>query len=141
MKCYVCNKKLIKRIILIAIVLLWCDNLMAQGFKFLPLKYDAPDTPHGDIFKYDKLDHFAGTALLTMVIPIRKYNLDLWVPMAANFLFEIKDGFQHKRSWGFSWVDTLAGVAGPILGMWLKDILYNKGIYVLVNRNGISLQF
>lgn len=130
-----------RKLLLIAIIALWGVSLQAQSFKVLPMKYDAPDTPHGDIFKYDKLDHFAGTALLTMVIPIRKYNLDLWIPMTANFLFEIKDGFQHERSWGFSWVDVIAGVAGPIVGMWLKDLLYNKGIYVLVNRNGLSIHF
>jgi hypothetical protein len=130
-----------KRAILIVIIALWGYSLQAQSFKVLPMKWDAPDTPHGDIFKYDKLDHLVGTALLTMAIPARKHNLDLWLPITANLLFEIKDGFQWRRSWGFSRTDLIAGIAGPIFGMWLKDCLYNRGICVVINKNGISLHF
>ncbi len=130
-----------KYIQLTLFIMLFSTITQAQGFKVLPFKYDSPNTPHGDIFKYDKLDHFIGSTVLTMVIPIRKYNLDLFLSIGAGFLFEIKDGYQWKRSWGFSRTDLIADIAGSILGMWLKDLLYSKNIYILINKKGISINF
>ena len=128
-----------KKLILILFLI---SPVEAQTFKFLPLKYDAPDTEQGDLFKYDKLDHFAAHALLTMMIPTKKYNLDLWGSVAVGFIYEIKDGFEWRRTLGFSVVDFILGdIAGAMAGVFLKDLLHQFGIYILINKNGISIHF
>ncbi len=123
------------------LILFLVSPVEAQTFKVLPMEYDAPDTPHGDFFKYDKLDHFAGHVLLTMAIPIKKYNLDFWGSVFAGLIFEINDGFEWHRTSGFSRTDFIFDVAGSIAGVWLKDILHQFGIYILINNNGISIHF
>ena len=105
---------------IIIILFLFSPSLEAQSFKVLPLEYDSPTTLQGDFFNYDKLDHFAGSALLTMCIPSKKYRF--WVPALLGLSYEIYDGFDWKRSGGFSVVDMMANIAGIIFGIWLEDL-------------------
>ncbi len=130
-----------KKLFLTCFALLLFSSLEAQSFKILPMAYDSPFSQQGDVFRYDKLDHFTGSALLTMAIPTRKYNLDLWLSFSAGLLYEINDGFDWHRTSGFSRIDMIANVTGAIFGMWLKDLLWHRGIYILVNRNGIAIKF
>ncbi len=111
----------------------------AQTFKWYPIERDYLDSEHGSIFKYDKVDHFTSHALLTLIIPTKKYNLDLWLSVTAGLLYEVRDGYQWKRSGGFSCVDFIADVSGAIAGMWIKDLCHSLGVYVLINRDGISI--
>lgn len=123
------------------LILFLFSPVEAQTFKFLPLKHDAPDTEQGDLFKYDKADHSFGAMVLSLCIPTKKYNLDFWLPVGFGFLFEIKDGFQWKRSYGFSIVDNLAHIVGSGIGILIKDLCHEFGVYVLINKNGISVHF
>ena len=123
------------------LILFLFSPVEAQTFKVLPWEYDAPTTEHGDFFKYDKADHFTSHALLTMIIPTKKYDLDLWLSVTVGVLWEIRDGLQWKRSGGFSRVDLIADIAGAMFGVWLKDLCHELGFYVLINKNGISINF
>ena len=118
-----------KRFLIIFFLLFSFSPIEAQTFKILPLKYDAPCTMQGDFFKYDKLDHFAGTALLTMCIPYKKYRF--WLPVVLGLTYEIYDGFDWKRSGGFSVVDMIANIAGTIFGIWLQDLFHQINFRIL----------
>lgn len=131
-----------KKLFLIIIIFFVCVPVFGQ-VRFLPMKYDSPLTESGSFFKYDKLDHFCSHALLVMAIPTKKYNIDFWISVTAGFIFELNDGTnaQFRRTLGFSRVDFIGDVTGAIMGMFLKDIFHKFGVYILVNKDGISLKF
>lgn len=138
--------KEMKRFILIAMILFCANSLKSQEFKFLPMKYDAPNTINGtfanySIFKYDKVKHFSLHAAMVLINPIKKYDLDLWCSVAFGVGYEIYDGFDHKRTLGFSWTDLIFDVSGAITGVWLKDMLHSRGIYVLIDKRGITFNW
>lgn len=122
------------------LILFLVSPVEAQTFKWYPIERDYPNSEYG-VLKYDKLDHFAGHVLLTMVIPVKKYNLDFWGSVFAGVIYEINDGFEWRRTNGFSWVDLIFGISGSITGVFLKDLLHEFGIYILINKNGISINF
>jgi len=123
------------------LILFLFSPVEAQTFKVLPWEYDSPTTEQGDLFKYDKLDHFVSHMVLTMIIPTKRNNLDLLVSIGAGFLFEVVDGFNNSRTWGFSRTDFIFDIAGSIAGVFLKDLCHELGFYVLINKNGISIHF
>lgn len=106
------------------------------------MKYDAPDTENGKYIKYDKAEHFIAHAVLAMVIPTKKYNLDFWGSVFVGLIFELNDGItDYERTLGFSRVDFIFDIAGAMAGVFLKDLLHSIGIYILINNNGISIHF
>ena len=125
------------------LILFLVSPVEAQSFKFLPMKHDAPNTQQGDFFKYDKLDHFTAHALLTMAIPTKKYNLDLWCSIFAGLIYELNDArpVNVDVTMGFSRTDFIFDIAGAIFGVFLKDLFHSIGVYVLIERNRISLNF
>lgn len=128
-----------KRLILILFLF---SPVEAQTFKILPLERDAPNSEQGKYVKYDKVEHFVAHAMLTMIVPTKKYDLDLWLSVTAGLLWEIRDGLQWKRSGGFSITDFILGdIAGAIAGVFLKDLCHELGFYILINDNGISIHF
>lgn len=128
-----------KRVLIIFSLLLSFSVLEAQTFKFLPLGYDAPDTKNGKYIKYDKIGHFTLHTALVLFNPIKKNNIDLYTSILFGVCYEVYDGFDWKRTCGFSFVDLIFDVSGAILGTFLKDLCHHW-FYVLVDKNGISLQ-
>lgn len=124
------------------LILFLFSPVEAQTFKLYPVHNDYPDSKYGSFLRYDKADHFAISALLVTIIPTKKYNLDFWLSVSAGFSWEIRDGLNHKRTGGFSWIDFILGdIAGAMAGVWLKDLCHELGVYVLINKNGISIHF
>ena len=130
-----------RKLILTCAILLLSSPVEAQSFKWYPVERDFPNSKYGKFFKYDKADHFATSALSVMIIPTKKYNLDFWTTIVLGVGYEIYDGYDWRRSGGFSVTDLIFNIAGAITGVWIKDLCHTLGISVLVNRNGISINF
>lgn len=101
---------------IIAFALLFAVSAQAQSFKFY--WNDRWNSHEPGLFYFDKLDHLAANAvgfwtLKKVGIESPRYRFLIVTGLSVGW--EIRDGFRHKKTGGFSFHDLAAGMAGQVL--------------------------
>lgn len=107
-------------------VVLFATMVNAQTFKFY--WNDKWNSHEPALFYYDKLDHLAANAF--GVWALKKVGMEsiktrFYVVTGLSVAYEIRDGFRHKHTGGFSFHDLIAGMAGQGL-VFAGEKLFSK---------------
>lgn len=108
------------------IVLLLAASAQAQDFKFY--WHDKWNSHEPALFYYDKLDHLAANAFGVWALKkvgIESIKTRFYIVTGLSVAYEIRDGFRHKHTGGFSFHDLIAGMAGQGL-VFAGEKLFSK---------------
>lgn len=113
--------------------------MFAFGQEFRALGYDTDSfkSTNGTIYRYDKVEHFVGSAVLTHTLMYISDEKGWKYALLAGLAWELKDGFvpyEKYGKWGgegFSPKDLLADASGVLTGY-----LFHKGWHWLTKKGG-----
>ena len=109
-------------------LLLLVPVLLSAQFRMADLDKDTWNTKNGNIYRYDKVEHFAASATLTHLAMYASEKHGWKGVLALGFLWEVKDGlvgYEKHGKWGgegFSITDMSANMMGVATGY-----LFHKG--------------
>lgn len=114
------------RLSIIACILFLAVSAQAQDFKFY--WHDRWDSHEPGLFYFDKLDHLAANAVgfwTLKNVGIESPRDRFLIVTGLSVGWEIRDGFRHKKTGGFSFHDLAAGMAGQGL-VFAGEKLFSK---------------
>lgn len=108
--------------------------------KFLPWKDDHWNSRNGHVIRYDKIEHFLGSVILTAICAkLFGPGYGSVLAFVCGILWEVKDGYvpyDGKHIEGFSWKDLIADAAGVVLYYGLLHLVIQ-----LTQRRYLDLSF